>query len=220
MEKVWKLFKKIAIFISGRGSNMTAILEDIKNGIIDCEAIVISDNKAAVGLSKARQFGIKTNLIIHNSKEQFARDAISLLDTENVDYIILAGFMHILSANLINRYKDKILNIHPALLPSFKGLNARKQAVDAGVKIAGCTVHFATNDLDGGPIIIQAAVPVKSDDTPDSLAARILKKEHIIYPKAISLLISDRLEIKGKKVFIKKDDIDENQCMIVPEVVQ
>ena len=208
--------KKITIFISGRGSNMAAILENIKNGMISCKAMVISDNKAAAGLSKAKRFGVETNLIIHDNKEQFAKDAILLLDKKNVDYVVLAGFMHILAADFIDRYKGRILNIHPALLPSFKGLNAQKQAIDAGVKIAGCTVHFATNDLDGGPIIIQAAVPVKSGDTPDALAARILKKEHIIYPKAIDLLISDKLEIKGNKVFIKNGDIDENQYMVVP----
>ncbi len=195
---------------------MSAILENIKNGIINCDAIVVSDNFSAAGLSIAKRFGIETDVIIHNSREQFASDAALLLSKKNADYVILAGFMHIASNSFVDRYKDRILNIHPALLPSFKGLNAQKQAIDAGVKITGCTVHFVTNDLDGGPIIIQAAVPVKTDDTADSLAARILKKEHIIYPKAVELLIGGRLEIKENKVCIKDDEFDTNQYMIVP----
>ncbi len=196
---------------------MTAILKNIEDGNIDCEAsIVISDNKHAVGLQKAEKFGILTKVIECIDRKQFDADLTGFLNLYKVDYVILAGFMRILSHKFVSDFKNRILNIHPALLPSFQGLDAQKQALDAGVRIAGCTVHFVTDDLDGGPIIMQAAVPVKSNDTVETLSERILKKEHLIYSMAIALLIKEKLEIKAGRVIIKDENIDTDQFMIVP----
>ncbi|GMT43334.1 MAG: phosphoribosylglycinamide formyltransferase [bacterium] len=196
---------------------MTAILKNIENGDIACEAsIVISDNKDAAGLQKAKKFGILTKTVECTDRKQFDADVIGLLNLYKVDYVILAGFMRILSHKFVSDFENRILNIHPALLPSFQGLNAQKQALDAGVRIAGCTVHFVTDDLDGGPIIMQAAVPVKSNDTVETLSERILKKEHRIYSAAIALLVKNKLEIKSGRVIIKDENIDTNQFMIVP----
>ncbi len=196
---------------------MTAILKNIENGDIACEAsIVISDNKDAAGLQKAKKLGILTKTVECTDRKQFDADVIGLLNLYKVDYVILAGFMRILSHKFVSDFENRILNIHPALLPSFQGLNAQKQALDAGVRIAGCTVHFVTDDLDGGPIIMQAAVPVKSNDTVETLSERILKKEHLIYSAAIALLVKNKLEIKSGRVIIKDENIDTNQFMIVP----
>jgi len=196
---------------------MTAILRNIKDGNIDCEvSIVISDNKEAAGLQKAEKFGILTKTVECVDRKQFDTDLTNLLNLYKVDYVILAGFMRILSHKFVSDFENRILNIHPALLPSFQGLDAQRQALDAGVRIAGCTVHFVTDDLDGGPIIMQAAVPVKSNDTVETLSERILKKEHLIYSMAIALLVKGRLEIRAGKVTIKDENIDTDQFMIVP----
>lgn len=196
---------------------MTAILKNIEDGNIDCEAsIVISDNKHAAGLQKAEKFGILTKTVECADRKQFDADLTGLLNLYKVDYVILAGFMRILSHRFVSDFENRILNIHPALLPSFQGLDAQKQALDAGVRIAGCTVHFVTDDLDGGPIIMQAAVPVKSNDTVETLSERILKKEHLIYSMAIALLVKNKLEIKSGRIIIKDENIDTNQFMIVP----
>jgi len=196
---------------------MTAILRNIENGNIDCDAsVVISDNKDAAGLQKAEKFGILTKTVKYINRKQFDVDLAGLLTLYKVDYVILAGFMRILSHKFVSDFENRILNIHPALLPSFRGLDAQKQALDAGVRIAGCTVHFVTDDLDGGPIIMQAAVPVKSNDTVEAVSERILKKEHLIYSMAIALLVKNKLEIKSGRVIIKDENIDTDQFMIVP----
>ncbi len=196
---------------------MVAILNNIKSGKLDCDAaVVISDNKDAAGLKKAAEFGVPVRTVEFKNKKQFNNELIELLNQFNVDYVALAGFMRVVSHEFVSAFENRILNIHPALLPSFKGLEAQTQALNAGVKIAGCTVHFVTDDLDGGPIIMQAAVPVSSSDTCKSLSERILKLEHIIYSRAIELLIKDKLEIKSGRVMIKDENIDPEQFIIVP----
>jgi len=196
---------------------MVTILNNIKSGKLDCDAaVIISDKKDAAGLKKAAEFGVPVRTVEFKNKKQFNNELIELLNQFNVDYVALAGFMRIVSHEFVSAFKNRILNIHPALLPSFKGLEAQTQALNAGVKIAGCTVHFVTDDLDGGPIIMQAAVPVSSNDTSKSLSERILKLEHIIYSRAIELLIKDKLEIKSGRVMIKDENIDPEQFIIVP----
>ncbi len=198
---------KLGVLISGRGSNLQSIIDHIEEGKIPAQIqVVISDKKEAYGLERARRHGIEALFIDPNrfsSREEFEKAVGDELEKRDVELICLAGFMRILSPYFVKRFENRIINIHPALLPSFPGLHGQKQAVDYGVKIAGCTVHFVNEDVDAGPIIIQAAVPVFDDDDEDSLAARILKYEHKIYPMAIKLIAEGRTEIKGRKVIIK-----------------
>ena len=196
--------KRLAIFISGRGSNFKAISEGIKSGDINGEiAVVISDNPDAKGLEYAKENGYPTKIYeyIHGvDRNEYFEKIIEFLNNKNIDLIILAGFMRILSKNIIDKYENKIMNIHPALLPSFPGTHAQRQALEYGVKISGCTVHFVDSGVDSGPIIMQASVKVRDDDTEDSLSDRILEKEHIIFPEAVKLFCEDKLKIKGRKV--------------------
>ena len=196
--------KRLAIFISGRGSNFKAISEGIKGGDINGEiAVVISDNPDAKGLEYAKENGYPTKIYeyIHGvDRNEYFEKIIEFLNNKNIDLIILAGFMRILSKNIIDKYENKIMNIHPALLPSFPGTHAQRQALEYGVKISGCTVHFVDSGVDSGPIIMQASVKVRDDDTEDSLSDRILEKEHIIFPEAVKLFCEDKLKIKGRKV--------------------
>lgn len=197
--------KKIAIFISGRGSNFKAIAEEIKKGNIDAEIdTVISDNSDAKGLFYAKENSIEYVIFekLEESRSEYFQKIISFLEKRNIDLIVLAGFMKILSANIINTYENRIINIHPALLPSFPGTNAQKQALDCGVKYTGCTVHFVDEGVDTGPIISQEVVPILDEDTEETLSDRILKKEHIIYSEAIRLFCENkfsRLEIEAYK---------------------
>ncbi len=197
---------KIGILISGRGSNMESIIKACKEGLIPAEVvIVISDKPDAAGLQKAKNYNIETAVIernLYSSKEEFEKAIINLLQKKNVDLICLAGFMRILSPMFIRSFPLKIMNIHPALLPSFPGLHAQKQALDYGVKISGATVHFVDEGVDTGPIIMQEAVEVLDNDTEESLSQRILQKEHQIYPKAIKLFFENKLIIQGRKVKI------------------
>jgi len=199
--------KHIAIFISGRGSNFKAILDNVKEGKINGEiVVVISDNPGAEGLNYAKESDIKTQVFQKDKKESrssYFDVIIDYLKNWDIDLIVLAGFMKVLGKNIITKYKQRIINIHPALLPSFPGVNAQKQAVDYGVKYSGCTVHFVDEGVDAGPIILQEAVKVLDSDTEATLASRILEKEHIIFPEAVKLFCEDRLLIKGRKVFIK-----------------
>ena len=198
---------RIGVLVSGRGTNLQSIIDNIKNGNIPAEiAIVISNISGAYALSMAEKHSIKTKVIEHRnfkSREEFEKSIIEVLRTEGVELVCLAGFMRILSSFFINTFKHRIINIHPALLPSFPGTHAQKQALNYGVKIAGCTVHFVDEGTDTGPIILQEAVPVLDNDTEESLSSRILEKEHILYSKAIMLFAEGKIEIKGRKVIIK-----------------
>ncbi len=200
---------RIGILISGRGSNMVAIVEAVKKGEIpDSEVVVvISDKVNAPGIEKAQVRGIET-LIIPKGKqtrEEHDKQIIAELKKRNVDLVCLAGYMRLLSRIFIEAFPNRIVNIHPSLLPAFPGLEAQKQAVEYGVKISGCTVHFVDEELDHGPIILQRAVEVKQDDTPETLADRILQHEHQLYIEALKLIAEDKLEIRGRKVILKQE---------------
>jgi len=202
--------KRVAILISGRGSNMVAIARSVKRGKIPQAEIevVISNIPDAPGLKKAQQMGLKTLCISHkdfSTREDFDRRIVEELKKRKVDLVCLAGFMRILSPYFVNHYRNRIMNIHPALLPSFPGMQAQKDALEHGVKYTGCTVHFVNEEVDAGPIIIQKVVPVRDDDDADTLAARILKQEHKIYAEAVRLFTEGKLEVKGRRVFWKKE---------------
>lgn len=195
---------KIGILISGRGSNMSAIVEAVQSGKIPNSdvAIVISDKKSAEGLEKAKKRGIETAVITRKGRTREEHDAeiIAELQKRNVELVCLAGYMRLLSAAFVRAFPNKIINIHPSLLPSFKGLDAQKQAFDYGVKITGCTVHFVDEDLDHGAIILQKAVEVADTDTAETLSAKILEHEHTLYVEAVKLIAEGKIEIVGRKV--------------------
>ncbi|ESP62671.1 Phosphoribosylglycinamide formyltransferase [Smithella sp. ME-1] len=200
---------KLGVLISGNGSNLQSIIDNIEKGSLKAIIkIVISNNPDAYGLTRAKKHGIPFIVLKHTNfknKEDFDSELVRILKSNNVDLVILAGFMRILTSVLLKAFPHKIMNIHPALLPSFPGIHGQKQAVDYGVKISGCTVHFVDEGIDTGPIIIQRAVQVLDDDTEETLAARILKEEHRIYPQAIQLFTDGRIEINGRKVRIKAE---------------
>jgi len=199
---------RIAVLVSGRGSNLQAIIDNIENGYLQAQiSVVISDIGDAFALERARKHGINAVHIdpgIFASKDSYEAEVLKVLDSYNVQLVLLAGYMKILGKALLNAYNSRILNIHPALLPAFPGLHAQEQALKYGVKVAGCTVHFVDEKLDGGPIIIQKCVEVKEDDTTQTLAERILEQEHKIYPEAIKLFAENKLRIEGRKVKIIK----------------
>jgi phosphoribosylglycinamide formyltransferase-1 len=195
--------KRLGILLSGRGSNFIAIADSIAAGRLDAEiAVVISNRADAPGMTAARQRGMKVAMLPARGIEREEYDArlAAELDQAGVDLICLAGYMRLLSASFIRRYPLRILNIHPSLLPAFPGLGVQQKAIDHGVKVSGCTVHFVDEGLDSGPIVKQAAVPVLDDDTAESLAARILKEEHRIYSEAIALVLSGKYRIEGRRV--------------------
>ena len=203
--------KNLGILISGRGSNMESILKAIKKKKIPINpAVVISNKPNAKGLQIAKKLGIQTEVIdgskYKGRRQQFDKDIISILKKYKVTptngLVCLAGFMRIISPSFIKQYKNKILNIHPALLPAFPGLDAQKQAVEFGAKFSGCTVHFVDEGVDTGPIILQEIVKVDSKDTEKTLSKKIIVKEHEIYPKAVELFAKKKLVIKGRKVRI------------------
>jgi phosphoribosylglycinamide formyltransferase-1 len=187
---------KIGILISGRGSNMVALVDAVKSGEIpdSTVAVVISDKANAPGLEKARERGVETVVIERRgrTREEHDADIIAELRNRDVELVCLAGYMRLLSKDFIQAFADRIVNIHPSLLPDFPGLNVQQQALDAGVKVSGCTVHFVNEDLDAGPIILQRAVEVKDDDTAETLAARILEEEHGAYVDAVRRIVSSR----------------------------
>lgn len=194
----------IAVFVSGSGTNLQAIIDAVKSGYIKAKiALVVSDNGEAFALERAKKAGIETLFIdskIFKSKEDFDKAVIKYLKDQNIELVCLAGYMRVLTPRFIREYKDRIMNIHPALLPSFRGVNGVKDALDYGVKITGPTVHFATEKVDSGPIIAQSAVEVKDDDIEDTLRERVHKEEHRIYAKAIKDFVEGKLEIRGRKV--------------------
>jgi len=195
---------KIGILISGRGSNMVAIVEAVQSGLISHSevTVVISDKASAEGLIRAKEREIETLAITRNGRTREEHDAeiVAELKKRNVKLVCLAGYMRLLSKEFIRAFPDKIINIHPSLLPSFKGLDAQRQAIDYGVKVSGCTVHFVDEALDHGAIVAQKIVEVKDDDTAESLAARILEHEHELYIESVRLIVSGNYVIIGRKV--------------------
>ena len=200
--------KKIGVVVSGRGSNLQSIIDHIAEGKLNVEiAVVVSDHKEAFALERAAKAGIPTAVVERKGckdKAEFEDKIDAALRDKGAEVVVLAGFMRFLTGHFISRWENKIINIHPALLPSFKGVDAQGQAVDYGVKIAGCTVHFVDEGTDTGPIILQKAVPVFDDDTEETLAACILIEEHKALPEAIQLWADGKLTIKGRKVFVAK----------------
>jgi len=198
---------KLGVLISGSGTNLQALIEAIGRGELAAEIrIVISNRADAYGLERARQAGINTMVIDHRrfpSREDFDRQLVSELAAAQVELVVLAGFMRLLSTVMLRAFPNRIMNIHPALLPAFPGLHVQKAAVDYGARFSGCTVFFVTEGVDDGPIIIQAAVPVYPDDSEETLATRILAQEHRIYPRAIALFQEGRLEVRGRQVIVK-----------------
>lgn len=201
----------LAIIISGRGSNMKAILSSILSGNLKNvnPTVVISNRKDAIGLEVAKNnFNIPTEIVLSNGKEgwDYDKEIVSKLRSYNVlpsnGLICLAGYMKIISTEFVNEYKFRIMNIHPALLPSFRGLHAQKQALDYGVKVSGCTVHFVNDEVDTGPIILQQAVNVYTTDTEEDISNRILELEHKLYPQAVKLFAENKLKVQGRKVII------------------
>lgn len=192
---------RLAVFVSGSGTNLQAIIDA---GIPAVEIVlVLSNNPGAYALERAKKHGIPAEVADHKNysgREEYEKHVLGLLEPYNVDLIALAGFMRILSPHFVRAYKNKIINIHPALLPSFPGMHAAKQALESGVKFTGCTVHFVDEGVDTGPIILQAVVPVRDDDNEESLLERIHGEEHRIYPEALKFIASGKFRIDGKRV--------------------
>ena len=199
---------RIAVFLSGRGSNFRAILEAADAGKINASiALVFSNVESAPGLLFARERGLESlylNPKLFASRDEYDKEAVRQVRKRDVDLICLAGYMRILTPYFCREFKNRCMNIHPALLPSFPGLHVQQKAIDWGVRYSGATVHFVAEDVDMGPIIIQAVVPVLQNDTEETLAARILVEEHKIYPEAVRLFFEGRLEVRGRRVFIKE----------------
>jgi phosphoribosylglycinamide formyltransferase-1 len=195
--------RRIAVLISGRGSNLQSIVDAIAAGRLDATiALVVSNRAEAPGLLRAREAGIEA---IHLSARTYAdRDAydlaiVEVLQARSVDLVCLAGFMRLVGPPLLDAFANRILNIHPSLLPAFPGLDAQRQALEHGVRVSGATVHLVTNELDGGPIVLQSAVPVLPDDTVDALSARILVEEHRLYPEAIAMILAGGWSVEGRR---------------------
>jgi phosphoribosylglycinamide formyltransferase-1 len=212
----------ISVLISGGGTNLQAIIDAIEAKRLDAKIAVVLSNKAdAHGLVRAQNHGIPTEILDHkafSSREAYDQAVVDLLHARGVELVVLAGFMRLLSPVFVKAYSNRIMNIHPALLPAFPGLHVQKKAVDHGVRFAGCTVHFVNEECDEGPIIIQAVVPVFPDDTEATLAARILKQEHQIYPRAIQLYAEGRLHVVGRKVLVDGLAKDESDVLIQPSL--
>lgn len=198
---------RVGILISGRGSNMLAILDTIERGDLDAEvAVVISNDPKAAGIAAARARGVRVEVLDHRaarSREDHDRRMAAVLEAAGVRLVCLAGYMRLLTPWFVERFAGRILNIHPSLLPAFPGLDAQKQAIDHGVRMTGCTVHFVVAEMDAGPIVLQAPVAVRDDDTPETLAARILKEEHRIYSEAIRMFFEGGLQMAGRRAIRK-----------------
>ena len=201
-----RTMKNLGILLSGRGSNLEAIARNVSAGALPARiALVISNRGDAAGLERAKSLGLETRFISSKGRERDAYDLelVAALREAQVDIVCLAGFMRLLGPNFVRAFAGRILNIHPALLPAFPGLDAQKQALDYGVKFAGCTVHLVDEGVDTGPIVQQAVVPVVEEDTVESLSARILQEEHRIYSEAIRLMCEDRVEVEGRRVVVR-----------------
>jgi phosphoribosylglycinamide formyltransferase 1 len=203
--------KQLGILLSGRGSNFEAIADSIKASRLQAQiALVISNRADAPGLESARRRGLTTRLIPSKGRVREEHDAevVAALKEAGVDFVCLAGYMRLLSPEFIRAFPNRILNIHPSLLPAFPGLAAQKQAIDQGVKISGCTVHFVDEHLDHGPIILQKSVPVLDTDDEHTLSARILEQEHIAYTEALRLVLAGEVEVEGGKVVRKRSSAE------------
>jgi len=201
---------RVAVLASGRGSNLQAVIDAIEAGQVQAKIVaVISNKREAAALERARTHGLPDVFVDPkpfagrpDTREAYDCALLDVLEKNQVELVLLAGYMKIVTAVLVNAYTHRIMNIHPSLLPSFPGLEVQKKAIDWGCKLAGCTVHFVTEGVDEGPIILQAAVPILEDDTSDSLASRIMVQEHKIYPRAVQLFAEDRLRVEGRRVLI------------------
>ncbi|WP_031515481.1 phosphoribosylglycinamide formyltransferase [Desulfofalx alkaliphila] len=197
----------LGVLASGRGSNLQYIIDACERGAINAAVkVVISDKENAYALERAKKHGIANYFVDLKSfpdKESYEQRIVKLLKDHKVQLVCLAGYMRLVGPTMLNQFPMRIMNIHPALLPSFAGLHAQRQALEYGVKISGCTVHFVDEGMDTGPIILQAQVPVLDDDTEETLSKRILEQEHIIYPKAVGLFAQGRLRVEGRRVVVK-----------------
>ena len=210
----------LGVLISGNGSNLQAIIDAIEEKQLDAVIrVVVSNREEAFGLVRARKHNIPTEVLDHrkfSSREAYDQALVDILKARQVELVILAGFMRLLSPVFVSSYSNRIMNIHPALLPAFPGLHVQRKALEHGARFSGCTVHFVNEGCDEGPIIIQAVVPVFPDDTEESLSARILKEEHRIYPKAIQLYSEGRLRVVGRKVLVDKLAREEDRVLVNP----
>ena len=199
--------RTLGVLISGRGSNLQAILDAIAEGRLDARVGVVVSNQAdAQGLERAEAAGVPTAFVSHkdyDSREAFDEAVLARLNEHDVDVVCLAGFMRILSPVLVRAFSNRVLNIHPSLLPAFVGLRAQRQAVDHGAKVSGCTVHLVDEELDHGPILAQASVRVEESDSEETLSARILEQEHKLYPEAIQLILDGKVRVDGRRALVK-----------------
>ncbi len=197
---------KLAVLISGRGSNLQALIDACRDPAFPAEIVLVLANEPdALGLERAKAAGIPTRVVDHrdfSDRAGFEAALTGAIDAAGAGLVCLAGFMRLLGAGFVRRWRDRLINIHPSLLPAFKGLHTHERAIEARARIAGCTVHFVREDMDQGPIIVQAAVPVHPDDDADSLAARVLAQEHVIYPFAVRLIAEARVRVEGERVVI------------------
>lgn len=195
--------RRLGVLISGRGSNLQSLIDAISRGRLNATiAVVISNVEGAGGLERARAAGIETVVVSHRgwpSRDEYDRALAGELKTRDIGLVCLAGFMRIVGAPLIEAFPNAILNIHPALLPSFPGVDAQRQAIDHGVKVSGVTVHLVTSELDAGPIVLQRAVAVSEDDTRESLSSRILEQEHVAYPEAVDIVLNGGWKVEGRR---------------------
>src|SRR6185312_14224215 len=214
---------RVAVLASGRGSNLQAIIDAIEAGQVQAQIVaVISNKKDAVALDRARKHGLPELFVDPkpfagqpDSREAYDRVLLEVLQQQHVELVLLAGYMKIVTSVLVEAFANRMMNIHPSLLPSFPGLDVQKKAIEWGCKLAGCTVHFVTEGVDEGPIILQAAVPILDDDTSDTLAARILVQEHKIYPRAVQLFAEGRLRVEARRVLIH-DTKPSDESIISP----
>lgn len=212
---------RVGILISGRGSNMASLIEAAAQPNYPADIVTVISNKAdAGGLVRAEQAGIDTLVIDHKThadRASFDAALDAALEAAKVEIVCLAGFMRLLTPGFTEKWRGRMINIHPALLPSFRGLHTHERALEAGVKIHGCTVHFVTPEMDVGPIIMQAAVPVLEGDTPELLAARVLAQEHVIYPAALRLVCEGRARIEGERVAVDEFEVAE-RALVAPSI--
>ena len=214
---------RVAVLASGRGSNLQAVIDAIEAGTVQSKIVaVISNKKEAPALERARRHGLSALFVDPkpyagrpDSREAYDRELLDVLRQHDVELVLLAGYMKIVTTVLVEAFVNRMMNIHPSLLPSFPGLEVQKKAIEWGCKLAGCTVHFVTEGVDEGPIILQAAVPILDEDRPETLASRILEQEHRIYPRAVQLFAEGRLRVEGRRVFIEAGK-PEGESVISP----
>lgn len=213
---------KLGVLVSGSGSNLQAVIDRIEAGRLSAEIVlVVANEPGALGLARAERHGLKTAVINHRdypARDDFDRAVVRALQDHGVELVILAGFMRLITRTFLDAFPNRIMNIHPALLPAFPGTHVWQTALDHGVKFSGCTVHFVDEGTDTGPIIIQAVVPVLDDDTADTLAARILKQEHRIYSRAIQLFAEGRLRVEGRRVKVLPLDRSQDHTALTNPV--